>query len=194
MQHYEKAIEQFSDLFEQAKQSDLNEPRAMILATVDEMGQPSSRTVLLTSFDSQGFVFFTNRQSRKGQQLASNPKASLCVFWQPLMKQVLIEGTVGPVSEQNADAYWATRRRDSQLAAWASRQSEPLDDARTLKGRLAEYRERFEFKPVPRPPYWSGYRLKPTRIEFWTSGWRSLHERVCYEHSDDTWSMTLLNP
>ena len=194
MQYYEKAIEQFCDLLEQAKHSDLKEPSAMTLATVDATGQPSSRTIILTSVDSQGFVFFTNVQSRKGQQLENNPKASLCVFWQPLMKQVLIEGTVEPVSGQDADAYWATRARDNQLAAWASRQSEPLDDARILTSRLAECRERFEFKQIPRPPHWSGYCLKPNRIEFWTSGWRHLHERVCYERLDDQWSMTLLNP
>lgn len=191
---FEDPLEQFEDLLERAKQTDLREPTAMTLATADRSGRTTIRTVLLKMFDARGFVFFTNVNSRKGRQLADNPCASLCFFWQTLFEQVLIDGTVQTVDAAEADEYWATRPRDSQFAAWASQQSEPLDSRATLEGRLADFHAQFVDVDVPRPPHWSGYRVVPERIEFWRSGWHRLHERVCYERAGDAWSVALLNP
>lgn len=189
-----EAINRFRSLFEQAKQADLREPSAMTLATADHKGRPSARTVLLKVIDERGFVFFTNINSRKGRQLADNPYAALCFFWQPLMQQVTVEGKVEALRDGEADAYWATRPRTSQLGAWASRQSEPLNDRETLERRYAELDEQFSDRLVPRPPHWSGFRIIPERIEFWRSQPHRLHERVCYRKQDDEWDVTLLNP
>ncbi len=187
-------FEQFEDLLERAKQTELREPTAMTLATADRSGRTTIRTVLLKMFDARGFVFFTNVNSRKGRQLADNPRASLCFFWQTLFEQVLVDGTVQTVDAADADRYWSTRPRDSQFAAWASLQSEPLDSRATLEARLADFHTQFVDVDVPRPPHWSGYRVVPERIEFWRSGWQRLHERVCYERAGDAWSVALLNP
>lgn len=191
---YEDPLARFRELFERAKVTNLREPSAFSLATADAEGRPTVRTLLLKMCDERGFVFFTNGLSRKGRQLDENPRAALCFFWQTLFEQVLVEGRVEPVSDEEADAYWATRDRESQLGAWASEQSRPLASRALLEQRVAEYRKRFSDCQVPRPPHWSGYRVIPDRIEFWRAGWHRLHERVSYQRAPDGWSVTLLNP
>jgi pyridoxamine 5'-phosphate oxidase len=167
----------------------------MTLATAGKNGRPSSRTVLLKGFDSRGFVFYTNLDSRKARQLTENPWASLTFYWPILERQVQIEGSIEPVDDKEADAYWATRPRESQIGAWASHQSQPLakrDDLLLEAKRVAEI---YEGRDVPRPPRWSGFRLIPNRIEFWKGMPARLHERIAYERDDSgAWSKTLLNP
>ena len=194
MDLYLEAIERFSNVLQEARKTDLREPTAATLATADAAGYPTARTILLKAFDERGLTFYTNTDSRKGRQIAENPRAALCFFWQPLMQQVLVEGAVEIISAAEADAYWVSRPRDSQFGAWASKQSEPLDSPQTLQARRAEYHEKFKDQQVPRPPNWSGYRVVPDRIEFWKSGWYRLHERVCYYKTSAGWSMTLLYP
>lgn len=191
---YTEAIARFSDVFSRAAKSGLKEPTAMNLATVDDGGRPSSRMVLLKQFDEHGFVFYTNKNSRKGRQLASNSNAALCFFWEPLMEQVRIEGVSQPVTVEEADAYWATRSRNSQVGAWASQQSEPLDAREALEKRFADISERYSNQTIPRPPHWSGYRLVPELIEFWVGVEFRLHQRTCYRKQGQRWMVTLLNP
>ena len=195
MDPYAEAVERFRAVYAEAQKLDIKEPSAMSLATVDDQGRPSVRTVLLKSFDARGFVFYTNKLSRKGRQLASNPNAALSFLWQPLMQQVLVEGEVENVTVDDADAYWAGRARVSQIGAWASQQSQEMSGRAVLEARFAEYEKKFADKPVPRPPYWSGYRLKPRSIEFWSSRPGRLHERECYRKDEDgTWVHTWLYP
>jgi pyridoxamine 5'-phosphate oxidase len=194
MDLYTEALNKFRDLLKEVDKSDLPEPTAMTLATTDAGGQVTVRTVLLKKLDKRGFTFFTNLHSRKANQLTENPRAALCFFWQSLMQQVTVEGTVELISDEEANAYWATRERDSQLGAWASKQSEYLDSRDTLNKRLTLYREKFKEQSVRRPPNWSGYRVIPERIEFWKAGWHRLHERVCYSKSASGWSVSLLYP
>jgi len=183
----------FRSLFDQASQRCV-EPDAMSLATVDPDGRPSVRLVLLKAFDERGFVFYTNLGSRKARALAANPHASLCFYWQPLEKQVRIDGAVEAVSEQDADAYFATRPREYQIGAWASRQSDPLDARGSLDARVADAGRRFEGGAVPRPPFWSGFRVIPSSIEFWTRDPHRLHVRERYDRDGDRWTRTLLYP
>lgn len=192
LQH--EALAKFGEWLDAAGKTDLREPSAMTLATADAQGRPSARTMLLKSFDERGFVFFTNSQSRKGDELKENAFVSLCFFWQPLMRQVRIDGRVITISSEECDKYWETRPRDSQLCAWASQQSKPLDARETLEKRVAEAHARFLDDAVPRPPHWIGYRVIPERIEFWKSGWHRLHERILYESRADGWCKTLLYP
>jgi pyridoxamine 5'-phosphate oxidase len=172
----------------------LPEPTAMSLATVGADGQPSLRVVLLKGVDDRGFVFYTNYESRKGRELLAHPQAALCFHWQPLARQVRVEGHAEPVPPEEADAYFATRARLSQIGAWASKQSRPLASDAELEARVREVEERFAGRDVPRPPYWSGFRLRPERIEFWRNRDFRLHERLLYERDGDRWRVQQLFP
>lgn len=166
----------------------------MALGTVDDRGQPSVRIVLLKAFDERGFVFYTNYEGRKGRQLLSNPKAALCFYWPTIDIQVRIEGAVTKVAEKEADAYFATRHRLSQIGAWASRQSEPLETPTALDERVKKYESEFAGKDVPRPKYWSGFRVSPDRIEFWKGKPNRLHERHLYAREGASWKIQTIYP
>ena len=170
------------------------DPLAFILATAGADGRPTSRTVLLKHFDQRGFVIYTNLGSRKGRQVRENPQAALLFLWQSLSRQVRIEGAVEPVADEEADAYWYTRPRESRLGAWASAQSEPLDSREDYDRKLEEYRQRFEGEEVPRPAFWSGLRVVPDRIEFWVERRYRQHERELVWFDGERWQWTLLNP
>ena len=189
----EDPIELFQRVFERAAESCV-EPEAMVLSTVDADGRPSGRHVLLKAIDRRGFVFYTNLQSRKARALAVNPHAALCFYWPPIWTQVRVEGTVEPVSNAEADAYFATRPRDTQIGAWVSRQSAPLESRALLERRVAEMEHRFHGRPVPRPHFWGGLRVVPTVIEFWTRGPSRLHERELYQRDGSGWTRTWLYP
>ncbi|MGE5721918.1 MAG: pyridoxamine 5'-phosphate oxidase [Sphingomonadales bacterium] len=184
----------FAAWFAEAHASEPNDPEAVALATADEHGRPSVRMVLMKGHDERGFVFYTNISSRKGAELAENPRAALLFHWKSLRRQVRIEGAVGPVSDEEADAYFASRPRDSQLGAWASEQSRPLDRRETFESRFEEVRARYEGGSVPRPGHWSGFRVVPERIEFWINRPHRLHERRLFLRSGDGWSEGLLYP
>jgi pyridoxamine 5'-phosphate oxidase len=184
----------FQSLFKEAKALIPSNPDAMVLATVDDEGRPSARVVLLKSADERGFVFYTNRNSRKGRELAHNPYVALCLHWNALGRQVRVEGKVQPVTPEEADAYFASRARDSQVGAWASQQSEPLENRQSLEARVGEVSKRYEGQSVPRPPHWSGYRVVPERIEFWHEGQARLHERRLFTRAVHGWVEQLLNP
>ena len=172
----------------------LPEPTAVTLATAGADGQPSARLVLLKAVDERGFVFYTNLRSRKGRDLAANPRAALTFHWAPLEVQVRVEGSVEQVSDREADQYFATRERGSQIGAWASDQSETLARDADLEARVAEVERRFAGREVPRPPHWSGYRLLPARVEFWRNRPSRLHERRLFEREGDGWRERLLYP
>lgn len=167
---------------------------AMALATVGPDGQPSLRMVLYRGMEAGGPRFFTNLASRKAHELAAQPAAALLFHWQPLRRQVRIEGTVAPLPAASSDAYFAGRDRESQLGAWASRQSEPLPDRAALLARMEALRERYAGQPVPRPPFWGGYRLLPQRFEFWQNRPNRLHDRFRYEREGDAWRVQRLAP
>lgn len=178
----------------EAEASEPNDPNAMALATADATGRLGLRMVLLKGQDARGFVFYTNLESRKGGDLAAHPHAALLFHWKSLRRQIRIEGPVEPVSAEEADAYFATRPRESQLGAWASDQSRPLDTRATFETRLADVTARFAGAPVPRPPYWSGFRVVPDRIEFWQDRDYRLHERRLFTRAGDDWTEGLLYP
>jgi pyridoxamine 5'-phosphate oxidase len=179
----------------EAKASEPNDPTAMALATADAAGRPSVRMVLMKGHDARGFVFYTNLDSRKGEELAANPHAALLFHWKSLRRQVRVQGPVEPVSDVEADGYFASRSRDSQLGAWASDQSRPLDARATFEARYEDIRARFEGGDVPRPPRWSGWRVVPEQIEFWSDRPHRLHERRLFTRIDGGgWSEGLLYP
>jgi len=184
----------FDEWYAQARQSEINDSNAMALATADERGRPSARMVLLKGHGPDGFVFYTNFEGRKAGELLDNPHAALLFHWKSLRRQVRIEGPVGRVDEAAADAYFATRSRDSQLGAWASDQSQPLPSREVFMARYEEMRARFEGGPVPRPPHWSGFRVKPQRIEFWQDREHRLHERRLFTRHGDEWHEGMLYP
>jgi pyridoxamine 5'-phosphate oxidase len=185
-------------LFEQwlaaARAAEINDFNAMALATVGRDGQPSVRMVLLKGHDERGFVFYTNHESRKAGEIFATGRAALLFHWKSLRRQVRIEGGVDKVGEAEADAYFATRHRDSQLGAWASDQSRPLDSRATFEARYEAMRARFAGGEVPRPPHWSGFRVAPERIEFWQDRAHRLHERRLFTRAGDGWDEGLLYP
>ena len=184
----------FDSWFAEARQAEPNDPEAMAVATVGADGRPSVRMVLLKGHDERGFVFYTNYESRKAEQLRENSRAALLFHWKSLRRQVRIEGPVSKVSAAEGDAYFATRSRDSQLGAWASDQSRPLDSRATFEARYQAITERFQGVDVPRPPHWSGFRVAPERIEFWQDRAHRLHERRLFTRDGDGWTEGLLYP
>ena len=196
MELLEEALRTFDALLAEAKTSGDPEPTAMTVATADPDGRPHARTVLLKAHDARGFVFYTNFGSDKGRQLTANPQAALLLHWKHVRDgvQVRIEGTVEPVSLAEADAYFATRPRESQLGAWASLQSQTLPKRSVFDARLAAYEKEFAGRDVPRPPHWSGFRVVPERFEFWYGARFRLHERDVYERADGAWSRRQLFP
>jgi pyridoxamine 5'-phosphate oxidase len=185
----------FSQWYDEARASEINDPNAMALATVAADGAPSLRMVLLKGHGPEGFVFYTNERSRKGRELAANPQVALLFHWKSLRRQIRIEGAVTPVSDAEADDYFASRSRDSQLGAWASDQSAPLDVRETFMAGYEAARARFEGAEVPRPPHWGGWRVAPAAIEFWMDGAHRLHDRRRYEaDGNGGWRSSLLYP
>ncbi|MEM8696378.1 MAG: pyridoxamine 5'-phosphate oxidase [Pseudomonadota bacterium] len=178
----------------EARASEINDSNAMALATTTLDNQPSVRMVLLKGHDERGFVWYTNLESRKAGELLANEKAALLFHWKSLRRQVRIEGPVSRVSDEEGDAYFATRSRDSQLGAWASEQSRPLDSRETFEARYQEMHARFEGGDVPRPPHWSGFRLDPQRIEFWEDREHRLHHRRIFTRANSGWDQGLLYP
>jgi len=187
-------IRRFAEVYAQVQKVVVPEPTAMVLATVSPEGRPSARVVLLKGFDDNGFVFFTNLASRKGRELKANPFAALCFHWPPLEQQVRVEGRVEPVADTEADTYFASRSRGAQIGAWASRQSQVLTAREELEARFKSFEEKFAGGAVPRPPFWSGFRVVPERIEFWQSRLSRLHDRTVYVRQNGAWVMERLYP
>lgn len=177
----------------EARASEINDAEAMALATVDPDGLPDVRMVLLKGFDERGVVFYTNADSTKGRELAATPKAAVLFHWKSLRRQIRVRGAVSPVSDAEADAYYASRPRASRIGAWASAQSRPLDSRATLEKAAADYDAKFS-EPVPRPPYWKGFRITPVSFEFWKDGAHRLHDRIVFTRTDAGWSKQRLYP
>jgi pyridoxamine 5'-phosphate oxidase len=192
---WDDPIEHFKAWYAEAQETDLREPTAVCLATAGADGQPTARMVLLKQVGQRGFAFYTNTASLKGDQLRENPKAALCFHWQPLGRQVQVHGTAEPVTEEEADAYFASRDRRSRIGAWASKQSAPLASRFHLEKRVARFLLRFGVGEIPRPAWWSGYRVKPYRIEFWHERPFRLHDRLEYvRNAAGTWTTQTLFP
>jgi len=190
-------IERFRGVYALAEKVDrsiIPDPNAMALGTIENGGQPSVRIVLLKAFDERGFVFYTNYEGRKGRHLLAHPRAALCFYWAPIDIQVRLEGTVSKVAEEEADSYFATRERASQIGAWASRQSQPVESPTALDERVARYEKEFAGREVPRPRFWSGFRVWPESIEFWKGKPNRLHERHLYTRDGDGWRIETLYP
>jgi len=187
-------IKRFHDAFSRARDADAELFDAAALATVGEDGRPAVRMVLVKEVTESGFVFYTNLDSRKGREIVSNPNVTLCFWWPSLQEQIRIEGVAERVSERKADAYFVTRDRESQIGAWASRQSSELGSLEELREAFESEAKRFEDRDVPRPPNWSGFRLVPDRIEFWVGKPHRLHERYLYTRRGNDWIITMLNP
>lgn len=190
----QEIIQEFNRSFKKARVSGEPEPTAMVLATSDGMGYVTSRTVLLKALDENGFVFFTNTQSIKGKQMLACPRAAATFLWKASGCQVQLVGEVRQVSDEEADAYFSTRDRGSQIGAWASRQSELLDSREALINRFEQLEKKYEGLEVPRPPYWTGYVLNPESVEFWTQREFRLHDRFLYTLENGTWTRQRLNP
>ena len=186
----------FQAWFDEAVKSEPRDPNAMSLATVDADGMPDVRTVLLKGFDEHGFVFYTNTESQKGRELAANPKAGLLFYWKSLNRQVRVRGPVERVTQEEADAYFATRPKGAQIGAWASQQSRPLESRLAFEKAIALYGAKYALASVPRPPHWSGYRIVPHRIEFWHDRPFRLHDRVEFRRTGvgEAWLKTRMYP
>ncbi|MGF1626478.1 MAG: pyridoxamine 5'-phosphate oxidase [Alphaproteobacteria bacterium] len=193
---FQEPFDRTAGWLEEAAAREPADPTAMCLATVDPDGRPSARMVLLKGFDPAGFVFYTNLESRKGSQLAGNPNCALCFHWKSLERQLRIEGVAEPVAAAEADAYFASRPRDSRIGAWASQQSRPLPDRFALEKQVARFAAKYAVGHVPRPPYWSGFRVVPQRIEFWQQKPFRLHDRAVYHRlsADSGWRHERLFP
>ena len=190
-------IELFSAWLEKAQSNEINDANAMALATVDHTGMPNVRMVLLKEFNAQGFVFYTNYESAKGQELLQQKKAALCFHWKALRRQIRLNGVVTPVTAEEADAYFHSRPRMSQIGAWASKQSRALESRFALEKAVAHYTKLYALGEIPRPPYWSGFRLSPLRIEFWQDKAFRLHERILFQRAtlqQDEWEKSFLYP
>lgn len=187
-------IAQFRQWLADAEKAEPNDPNAVALATADADGYPSVRMVLLKGVDDQGFVFYTNLESQKGTELRANPRAALCFHWKSVRKQVRVQGAVSPVSDQEADAYFASRARDSQIGAWASQQSRPLSGRLQLERAVAKFAAKHAIGTVPRPEYWSGFRIAAERIEFWQNRPFRLHDRAVFLRDGDGWRTEKLYP
>ncbi len=184
----------FAEWMAEATASEINDPNAMCLATCTPDGRPSARMVLLKGVDPRGFVFYTNLESRKGSELAANAHAALCFHWKSLARSIRVEGAVESVSDEEADAYYASRSRGSRIGAWASRQSRPLEGRFALERAVAEYTLKFGISEIPRPPHWSGFRVLPERIEFWRDMPFRLHERRVFSAVPGGWGVEALFP
>jgi pyridoxamine 5'-phosphate oxidase len=184
----------FAEIYLAAVATGIKNPNAMTLATASADGAPSARQVLLKHFDADGFVFYTNLESRKGRQLEVNPNVALNFYWREIDRQVIVEGRATPVSTAEADAYFASRDRGSQVGAWASRQSRPLASRAVLAAEVAEVAARYGKRKVPRPPFWSGFRVVPRYFEFWAEGVARLHDRVAFERTEQGWRRRRLYP
>lgn len=189
-------MDQFTRWFEDAvERSGLNDPNAMCLSTLSPEGIPEGRIVLLKGVDPRGFVFYTNLESAKGRALATHPVAALTFHWDRLARQVRVQGAVEPVTDEEADGYYASRPRGSRLGAWASEQSRPLVDRATLEGKVQEMERRYPGDEIPRPPHWSGFRVLPVAVEFWQGRTSRLHDRFVYrKDSGGRWTIQRLNP
>ncbi len=188
-------IRQFQKWLDDAVSANVPQPDTMVLATASADGEPAARIVLLKQVDERGFLFYTNYNSRKGWELTSNPLAALVFFWAELNRQVRIEGTVVQIPTEESDVYFATRPRDSQISSITSAQSEPIESRDELDRRFDELKRQYEGKPVPRPPHWGGYRVKPESVEFWQSRFARLNDRILYVRQEDgTWESTRLQP
>ena len=187
-------IRAFAAWFAEAVAAGIAQPEAMALATSTPDGRPSVRMVLLKGHDERGFTFFTNRESRKGDEIAANPHAALVLYWQPLNRQVRIEGAVEQIADAESEAYFATRAPGSQIAAWASPQSQPITGRHEIDKRYAEAEARFSGGEIPLPPFWGGYRVVPDAIEFWQGRENRFHDRIRYERTADGWTRTRLAP
>lgn len=193
--HVDNPFTLFGTWFDEATASEPNDPNAVALATVGADGMPSNRMVLLKGFDEQGFVFYTNLGSQKARELVAHPKAALLFHWKSLQRQIRIQGTVSPVSAAEADAYYASRARDSRIGAWASKQSQPMEGRWELEKRVAAFALKFAVGDIPRPEFWSGFRIAPQIMEFWKAGAFRLHDRVRLErNADGTWRQMPLFP
>ncbi|MBI1263631.1 MAG: pyridoxamine 5'-phosphate oxidase [Alphaproteobacteria bacterium] len=192
----EDPVALFGDWLAQARKSEPNDPNAMALGTADADGLPDVRMVLLKDVDARGFTFYTNTQSAKGLQLEANPKAALCFHWKSLRRQVRVRGAVERVSDAEADAYFASRARDSRIGAWASQQSRPLESRFALEKAVASHAAKFHIGVIPRPDFWTGYRVVPVRIEFWRDRAFRLHDRMVFERDreDTLWKVSRLYP
>jgi len=187
-------IIEFKDWLAEAEKSEPNDANAMSIATVDADGQPSVRMVLLKDVDERGFVFYTNYESQKGSEILNNPKVALCFHWKSLRRSVRVNGTAEQVSDEEADAYFQSRARDSRIGAWASQQSRPMDGRFSLEAAVAKYAAKYPIGEVPRPPHWSGFRIIPHRIEFWKDKPFRLHERRQFNKTEQGWTKEILYP